>query len=161
MFVCTRCNKRCKNAGGLATHVKTHAKEVESPSLLRFLKRAPAKKAAIELKPISRRPQQLKFSAKKNAPLTITKPDPPVSAQPKPQVPAPPPPRCPRNYRKTFQDLSPFIAPPDLTASDLKKRSAWFDDYNNDVKTIKDEILYKSGHFLIHLALHLDLPQSV
>ena len=32
-FVCPRCSKRCKNAGGLATHMKTHArKEPESPT---------------------------------------------------------------------------------------------------------------------------------
>ena len=43
----------------------------------------------------------------------------------------------------------------------LRRFQTWFDDYNNDVKKIKDEILYKSGHFLIHLALHLGLPQSI
>ena len=32
-FVYPRCSKRCKNAGGLATHMKTHArKEPESPT---------------------------------------------------------------------------------------------------------------------------------
>ena len=38
--VCTRCCKTCKNAVGLATHMKNHTKRkvVDSPSLLRFVK---------------------------------------------------------------------------------------------------------------------------
>ena len=39
-FVCTRCGKKCKNAVGSATHMKSHSKRkvVDSPSLLRFVK---------------------------------------------------------------------------------------------------------------------------
>ena len=63
-FGCTRCGKQCKNAGGLATHMKTHTKKkVDSPSLLLFFKRAPAKKIAVELKPIKKKPQQIKLRA--------------------------------------------------------------------------------------------------
>ena len=65
-FVCRLCNKHCKSAGGLARHVKTqHAKPpVKSTSLLKFLKRAPQKKAPIELKPIQKKAKQMKFKAK-------------------------------------------------------------------------------------------------
>ena len=67
-FVCTRCGKKCKNAGGLATHMKTQTKRkvVGSPSLLRFVKRAPAKKFPIELEPVKKKPQQIKLLPKSN-----------------------------------------------------------------------------------------------
>ena len=49
-FVCTRCGKRCTNAGGLATKMKTHTKQkVDSPSLLRFFKRARLRKSRLNL----------------------------------------------------------------------------------------------------------------
>ena len=140
-YICKRCNKHCKNAEGLAMHMKTHArKEPESPSLMRFLKRAPVpKKAHVELKPISKS-RQLTFSVSNNASLDLhprkasATADPPllrVSAGPSaPSAPnpvSPPrPPRRPRNYRKKFQDMSPFAAPPELIASDLNKKSPEF-----------------------------------
>ena len=49
-FVCTRCGKRCTSAGGLATKMKTHTKhKVDSPSLLRFFKRARLRKSRLNL----------------------------------------------------------------------------------------------------------------
>ena len=49
-FVCTRCGKRCTNAGGLATKMKTHTEQkVDSPSLLRFFKNARLRKSRLNL----------------------------------------------------------------------------------------------------------------
>ena len=52
-FVYTRCGKHCTNFGVLAKQMKIHVKrKVDSTPLLRFFKRAPAKKIAVIRKPI-------------------------------------------------------------------------------------------------------------
>ena len=59
-----KCGKSCKNAGGLATHMKTHKKKImASLSLLKFLKRTPAKKISIELKSIKSKRRQVRFKS--------------------------------------------------------------------------------------------------
>ena len=61
-YFCGKCGKSCEYAAGLAKHMKTHKKKtVASPSLLKFLKRTPAKKIPIELKPIESKSKQVKF----------------------------------------------------------------------------------------------------
>ena len=96
--------------------MKTHArKEPESPSLLRFIKRAPPRKLPIELKEIKREPKQVKLSAKpraKNQQESVQELD--------ARLP-PPPPRRPR--RKPTLEPNPFIAPSNLVASDLDEQS--------------------------------------
>ena len=73
-YISWKCGKPCKNAGGRATHVKTHKKKsVASPSLLKFLKRNPAKKIPIELKPIRSKPKQVRFQSSTLS--TISSPD--------------------------------------------------------------------------------------
>ena len=73
-YICGKCGKSCKNAGGLATHMKTHKKKsVASPSLLKFLKRTPAKKIPIELKPIKSKPRQVKFKSLATVLLALNK----------------------------------------------------------------------------------------
>ena len=146
-FVCARCGKSCRNAGGLATHMKTHEKSfVESPSLLRFVKRAP-RKAAIELKPIKPKPVQRKLSAKPRskpaAPSPLRMP-----RDPQLQV-APPRPRLPRTRACDF-DLSHFRAPPNITSSDLDKKSPEFRvahvRYFNKLKREKFSMLDKKAY---------------
>jgi len=127
-FGCTRCGKQCKNAGGLATHMKTHTKKkVDSPSLLRFFKRAPAKKFAVELKPIKKKPQQIKLRAKARPkplrPPQISRPSaPPIPSEDVP----PPPPRRPRSTCSSTSDLSHYVAPESIISSRLDKRSPEF-----------------------------------
>ena len=99
-----RCEKSCHNAGGLATHMKTHDKSFEvSSSMLRFIKRAP-RKAAIELKPMKPKPVQRKLSAKRRskavAPTSLR-----MLRDPQLQV-APPRPRLPRT-KTPDSDLLP------------------------------------------------------
>ena len=122
-FVCLRCGKSCHNAGGLATHMKTHDKSfVESPSLLRFIKRAP-QKPSIELKPLKPKPVQSKLSAKPRS--NVVAPSSPQMLRDPPLQVAPPRPRLPRT-KASDSDLSHFLAPPNITASDLDKRSPEF-----------------------------------
>ena len=127
-FVCTRCGKRCTNAGGLATKMKTHTKQkVDFPSLLRFFKRAPAKKIAVELKPIKKKPQQIKLRAKSRPeplrPSKISRPAaPPIPSEDLP----PPPPRRPRSTCSSTSDLSHYVAPESIISSNLDKRSPEF-----------------------------------
>ena len=106
---CSRCYKRCGNAGALKTHMKTHGKpEPKSGSMLKLLKRVKSKiepkpKMAIELKPILKT-QQLKLRKP-----TIREPT---------VVSNPVGPRTPRRPRKSKQppvDTSPFAAPARLT----------------------------------------------
>ena len=48
-----------------ATHMNCHTKKkVDSPALLKFFKRAPAKKFAVEFKPIKKKPKQIELRAK-------------------------------------------------------------------------------------------------
>ena len=64
---CSQCRRDFVNGGTLAMHMKTHDGEAESPSLLRYVKRIPAKKMSIELKPLSRKPTQTRISAVKRS----------------------------------------------------------------------------------------------
>ena len=115
-YICGKCGKSCKNAGGLATHMKTHKKKsVASAYLLKFLKRTPGKKISIELKPIKSKPRQVKF--KSSTPSSISSPDVPSNniLPPKKRPIPPPAPPLPRTDSK----LSPFMAPASLTSPDL------------------------------------------
>ena len=124
-YVCSRCFKRCRNAGALKIHMKTHEKsEPKSGSLLKWIKctsvkikTKPKKKTPIELKPI-----------KKSRPLKLQKkPVRDPSVVPRPVLPRPPkPPRRPRLSRQEPIDISPFAAPPELVHPDLDKRSPQF-----------------------------------
>ena len=119
-FVCPRCYKRCCNAGALKTQMKTHQKpEPKSGTMLKWIVKRelvkseskPKPKEAIEMKPI-RKQRQLK----------LRKPavrEPTVVANPA----HPRPPRRPRRSKQPPIDVSPFVAPARLTASDLDKRS--------------------------------------
>ena len=117
---CPRCYKRCGNAGGLKTHMKTHKKlEPKSGTMLKWIVKRelvkseskPKPKEAIEMKPI-RKQRQLK----------LRKPavrEPTIVANPAHSR----PPRRPRRSKQPPIDVSPFVAPARLTASDLDKRS--------------------------------------
>ena len=126
-FVCTRCGKKCKNADGLATHMETQTKRkvVGSTSLLRFVKRAPAKKFPIELDPIKKKPQQIKLRPKSNPKPLRPRNKPTVTAPLIPSENIPPPPRRPRSYSFT-SDLSHYIGPENIISSSLDKRSPEF-----------------------------------
>ena len=121
-YICGKCGESCKNAGGLATHMKTHKKSVASQSLLKFLKRAPAKKILIELKPIQSKPRQVKF--KSSTPSSISSPYVPSNniLPPKKRPIPPPAPPLPRRD----SELSPFMASASLTSLDLDKKSPEF-----------------------------------
>ena len=122
-YICGKCGKSCKNAGGLATHMKTHKKKsVASPSLLKFLKRTPAKKIPIELKPIKSKPRQVKF--KSSTPSSVPSPDVPTKKILPPKKRPIPPPAPPLPRRDS--ELSPFMAPASLTSPDLDKKSPEF-----------------------------------
>ena len=118
-YIFGKCGKSCKNSGGLATHRRTHKrKSVASPSLLKFLKRTPAKKIPIELKPIKSKPRQIKF--KSSTPSSVPSPDVPTKKilPPKKRPISPPAPPLPRRD----SELSPFMAPASLTSPDLDKK---------------------------------------
>ena len=124
-FVCTRCGKRCTNAGALATLMKTHTKQkVDSPPLLRFFKRDPAKKIAVELKPIKKKPQQIKLREKTRpkplGPPQILRPSAPLITSK--DVPPPPPKRLRSTCLSTW-DLRHYVAPESIISSRLDKRS--------------------------------------
>ena len=122
-YICGKCGKSCKNAGGLATHMKTHKKKsVASPSLLKYLKRTPAKKIPIELKPIKSKPRQVKF--KSSTPSSVPSPDVPTKEILPPRKRPIPPPAPPLPRRDS--ELSPFMAPASLTSPDLDKKSPEF-----------------------------------
>ena len=122
-YICGKCGKSCKNAGGLATHMKTHKKKtVASPSLLKFLKRTPAKKIPIELKPIKSKPRQVKL--KSSTPSSISSPDVPSNKIPPPKKRVIPPPAPPLPRRDS--ELSPFKAPASLISPDLDTKTPEF-----------------------------------
>ena len=122
-YICGKRGKSCKNAGGLATHMKTHKKKsVDSPSLLKFLNRIPAKKIPIELKPIKSKPRQVKF--KSSTPSSVPSPNVPTKKILPPQK-RPIPPLAPPLPRRD-SELSPFMAPASLTSLDLDKKSPEF-----------------------------------
>ena len=99
--------------------MKTHKKSVASQSLLNFLRRAPAKKILIELKPIQSKPRQVKF--KSSTPSSVSSPDVPSNTiVPPKKRPIPPP--LPRRD----SELSPFMAPASLSSPDLDKKSPEF-----------------------------------
>ena len=73
-YVCSKCGRRCKNAGALAMHMKKHKKkEPTSPSIMRFFKPA-SKKIAIEMKPIKNQPRQVKLNVKSRVEPSVTQP---------------------------------------------------------------------------------------
>ena len=125
-FVCKLCHKRCKNAGGLARHVKTqHEKPpVKSKSLWQFLKRASPKKAPIELQPIKKKPKQIRFKAKPR-PMPVASNLSSSLDKPEPAKQVPGPPRRPR-VRQPDGGLSNYCTPSSLTAPDLDRRSPEF-----------------------------------
>ena len=97
--------------------MKTH-----NPSLLKFLKRTPAKKIPIELKPIKSKPRQVKF--KSSTPSSVPSPDVPTKKILPPKKRPIPPPAPPLPRRDS--ELSPFMAPASLTSPDLDKKSPEF-----------------------------------
>ena len=122
-YICGKYGKSCKNAGCLATHMKTHKKKsVASPSLLKFLKRTPAKKIPIELKPIKSKSKQIEF--KSSTPSSISSPDVPSNKilPPKKRPIFPPTPTLPRRN----SELSPFMAPASLISPDLDRKPPEF-----------------------------------
>ena len=107
------------------SHMKTHTKQkVDSPFVLRFFKRAPAKKIAVLLKPMKNNPQQIKLRPKSRPkplrPSKISRPAaPPIPSEDLP----PPPPRRPRSTYSSTSDLSHYVAPESIISSSLDKRS--------------------------------------
>ena len=118
-YICGKYGKSCKNAGGFATHKK---KSVASPSLLKFLKRTPAKKIPIELKSIKSKPKQVKF--KSSTPPSISSPDVPSNKILPPKKRPIPPPTPPLPRRNS--ELSPFMAPASLISPDLDRKPPEF-----------------------------------
>ena len=116
-YKCPTCGKRCGNAGAYKRHMKSHKRpEPKSASMLRYVKLAPVKavpkKPDIELKPV-KAVRQLKL--RKDPPRTV--------------VSNPAPPRGPRRPRRSQQmpiDQGPFVAPAELVAPDLDKKSPHF-----------------------------------
>ena len=131
-YVCSKCGKRVKNAGALATHMKVHKrKEPSSSSIMRFFKPA-TKKIAIEMKPIKKQPRQAKLAAKPRVKHSVTQSQSNVQpSRPKssalnvnssnPLMP-PPPPRLPR----ASTNVSPFTAPTNLVSPELDTKSPEF-----------------------------------
>ena len=131
-YVCSKCGKRVKNAGALATHMKVHKrKEPSSSSIMRFFKPA-TKKIAIEMKPIKKQPRQPKLAAKPRVKHSVTQSQSNVQpSRPKssalnvnssnPLMP-PPPPRLPR----ASTNVSPFTAPTNLVSPELDTKSPEF-----------------------------------
>ena len=131
-YVCSKCGKRVKNAGALATHIKVHKrKEPSSSSIMRFFKPA-TKKIAIEMKPIKKQPRQAKLAAKPRVKHSVTQSQSNVQpSRPKssalnvnssnPLMP-PPPPRLPR----ASTNVSPFTAPTNLVSPELDTKSPEF-----------------------------------
>ena len=120
-FQCLRCYKRCGNAGGLKTHMKTHKKpEPKSGSMLKWVvKRVkseskPKPKMAIELKPIVKTRQLKLRKPPVRKPTVVSSP-----ARPRP-------PRKPRRSKQPPIDTNPFVAPARLTGPELDKRSPQF-----------------------------------
>ena len=114
------CRKRCGNAGAYKIHMKTHKRlEPKSASMLKWVKLAPVKPISkkkesreIELKPI-KKVRQLKL--RKDPPRTVV------------SNPAPPrPPRRPRRSQQEPIDDGPFVAPAELVAPDLDRKSPHF-----------------------------------
>ena len=95
--------------------MKTHNKKsVTSRSLLGFLKKTPAKKIPIELKPIKSKPRQ----------VSVPSPDVPTKKILPPKKRPIPPPAPPLPRRDS--ELSTFMAPASLTSPDLDKKSPEF-----------------------------------
>ena len=118
-YTCSKCGKKCGNAGAYKNHMKTHdQKEPASTSLLRFLKRAP-RKLPIELKPIVKKPKQLKLTS-----IQRRLPSAPRAPEGSPRSKSPPPSRLPRS--KPISDLNPFRASENLVADSLDKKSLEF-----------------------------------
>ena len=101
-------------------------KVVGSPSLLRFVKRDPAKKFPIELDPIKKKPQQIKLRPKSNPKPLRPRNKPTVTAPLIPSENIPPPPRRPRSSYSLTSDLSHYIGPENIISSSLDKRSPEF-----------------------------------
>ena len=119
-LICPKCGKKCGNQGSMRRHMMTHDKKPESPSLLRFFKKAPPSKFAVELKPIARKqkPKQIKLAAKRRPQRVSSGPIDVKSSS------RPPPPRRPRT--KPNVDMVHYMAPPDLTGPNLNKKSPQF-----------------------------------
>ena len=111
-----------------ATHMNCHTKKkVDSPALLKFFKRAPAKKFAVEFKPIKKKPKQIELRAKvRPKPLRLPQISQP-SALPitSKDVPPPPPKRLRSTCLSTW-DLRHYVAPESIISSRLDKRSPEF-----------------------------------
>ena len=118
-YTCSKCGKKCGNAGAYKNHMKTHdQKEPASTSLFRFLKQAP-RKLPIELKPIVKKPKQLKLTS-----IQRRLPSAPQGPEASPRSEPSPSPRRPRS--KPISDLNPFRAPENLVADNLDKKSLEF-----------------------------------
>ena len=92
-----------------------------------ILQEGPAKKIAVELKPIKKKPQQMKLRAKSRPePLRTSK----ISWPAAPPIPSedlpPPPPRRPRSTCSSTSDLSHYVVPESTISSNLDKRSPEF-----------------------------------
>ena len=104
-------------------YMKTRKKKsMAFTSLLKFLKRTPAKKISIELKSIKSKPRQVKF--KSSTPSSVPSPDVPMKKILPPKKRPIPPPAPPLSRRDS--ELSPFMARASLTSPDLDKKSPEF-----------------------------------
>ena len=114
-YKCSICRKRCGNAGALKIHMKSHKRpEPESNSLLKYMKLAPVKSTtkiespAIESKPM-KTVRQLKL--REDPPSTVVSN--PVS-------------RRPRRSQQDSNEDNVLVAPDELVATDLDKKSPHF-----------------------------------
>ena len=118
-YKCSICRKRCGNAGALKIHMKSHKRpEPKSNSLLKYVKLAPLKSTmkieslAIESKPF-KTVRQLKL--REDPPPTVVSN--PVLLRPR---------RRPRRSQQNANEDTVLVAPDELVATDLDKRSPHF-----------------------------------
>ena len=111
-LVCPKCGKKCGNQGSMRRHMMTHDEKPESPSWLRFFKKAPPPKfygrteihcaKADQASPQSDHSGQFQLSS---SPIDVK------------SSPRPPPPNV---------DMVHYMSPLDLTDPNLNKKSPQF-----------------------------------
>ena len=67
VYVCGKCNKKCKSQAGLTSHLATHDKDVPSKSVLSFFKpkKRKQKKIKVAIQEAPKEPEQRKLVVKK------------------------------------------------------------------------------------------------
>ena len=152
-FVCTRCGKKCKNAGGLATHKDPHEAEGLWFSFsFAIREESPGKENPDWTQAYKERSQQIKLRPKLNLkPLRpMTKPKVIVPLILSEHIP-PPPLRCARSSCLSISDLKHYIAPQSIISSSL-------DEWSPEIRVahVRDfqKLKQESFHMLDKTASH-------